>query len=505
MKKILINPAQLYAVQVNRLGFKKRIFLEWGRGTGKSTILGWYLKECVRQMPRSTGIIVGETYQQILSRTLPSTKEGMEMFGLFEGVDYVVGRCGKDLGFDMPFQSPSNWRNVVHFSNGAIAILVSLDMENAGRGINAYWVIGDEAALLDYERLYNNVMTTNRATKEYFKKCSMLNASVFATSTPLTKRGKWFIEMEEKAKLKPEKYAFIKANAFVNKMNLSPEWFEDVKENAVSELHYNAEILNIRPPSIANSFYKDFSEDIHTYGNSFDFGYLNNIDVNEYVSKQHNNCLQDLDLIPNQQLEISIDPGKNINSMTVWQKDWDKNIERCLKEFFVKDPKDHEDLVKLFDEYYSAHRNRCNTVLLRHDASAFKTRDRNNIKISERIENLLRELGWRVINRTPYTNNPFHNAKYLVLNALLKRNYQSFPKILINRDNCPNLVISITNAETELKRDNDFGKDKSSERDLNLPQEHATHLSDTFDYHLYWKYEDLVTGDAQSSFFVPMN
>jgi hypothetical protein len=53
-------------------------------------------------MPRATGVLVGETYQQMLSRTLPSTKAGLDMFGIYEGIDYVVGK-GKSLGFTMPF------------------------------------------------------------------------------------------------------------------------------------------------------------------------------------------------------------------------------------------------------------------------------------------------------------------------------------------------------------------------------------------------------------------
>jgi hypothetical protein len=30
--------------------------------------------------------------QQMLSRTLPSTKAGLDMFGIYEGIDYVVGK-----------------------------------------------------------------------------------------------------------------------------------------------------------------------------------------------------------------------------------------------------------------------------------------------------------------------------------------------------------------------------------------------------------------------------
>jgi hypothetical protein len=78
---------------------------------------------------------VGETYQQMLSRTLPSTKAGLDMFGIYEGIDYVVGKM-RSLGFTMPFQSPDKWDNTIHFSNGFIWIMVSNDQANSGRGIN---------------------------------------------------------------------------------------------------------------------------------------------------------------------------------------------------------------------------------------------------------------------------------------------------------------------------------------------------------------------------------
>ncbi|TSD94592.1 hypothetical protein FOF46_31255, partial [Aquimarina algiphila] len=85
------------------------------------------IKDAAYQLPRATGVLVGQTYQQMLSRTLPSTKEGLSMFGFYQGIDYVVGRHGKKLGFAMPFQAPSKWENVIHFRNGFILILVALD------------------------------------------------------------------------------------------------------------------------------------------------------------------------------------------------------------------------------------------------------------------------------------------------------------------------------------------------------------------------------------------
>lgn len=503
VKVVLLNPAQLIAIEANRKAKKKYIYLEWGRGTGKSTILGWYLKECVRQMPRSTGVLVGETYQQMLSRTLPATKEGLEMFGLYEGYDYVVGKSGASLGFEMPFQTPSSWRNVIHFRNGAIAIMVSLDMPDAGRGINAYWVIGDEAALLNKERLFVNVQTTNRAKKVQFKKSSLLNAEIFASSTPLTKKGRWFVDMEINAKKKPHLYSFIRANAMINKENLSADWFERMEANAPSKIHFDAEIKNIRPPGVLNGFYNFFNEDIHTYGHQYNLDYLQELGC-EYKKVKHNNCNQDGDLVKGVPLTISIDPGSVINSMTVWQYLRITHEERTLKEFFVKSPKDYEDMIVDFDAYYEPHKESNKTVYLRHDAQAFKERDKNGKLTSEKIEKKLRELGWRVINITPKTNNPFHSDKFVVMNAILKESDRRLPKWRINRDNCPNLVISISMAETEIKSNSDFGKDKSSERDSSTLPEHATHLSDTADYYLYWKWAEIVR-DNESTFFIPIH
>lgn len=499
-----LNPFQSAAVLATQLGIKNKTYLV-ARGGGKSTVLGWDMLSCVRAMPRSTGVLVGETYQQMLSRTLPSTKEGLEMFGCFEGIDYVVGKKGP--GFNLPFQSPERWNNVIHFRNGTIVILVSLDMPDAGRGLNSYWVIGDEAALLNKERLFLNVQTTNRAKKSIFEQSPLLNAEIFATSMPLTKKGKWILDMENVYKtnsLYKGISTYLKAPATINIKNLSKNWFARMEANASSRVHYEAEILNIEPPSVLNGFYMQWSADIHTYGNANDLEYLDEVGVS-YKNKHHDRCRQDKDLIWYQQIEISIDPGEGINSMTVWQKDYQNNIERCIKEFVVKRPKDYIDLVKEFDLYYADHKNRVPNVILRHDAQAFKERDKNNRMIAEKIEQELRTLGWIVNNMTPKSNNPYHEAKFTVLNYLLKGTDGRLPTILINKDNCPNLIISIEGAETEIKRNSGYAKDKSSERDRTTLPEHATHLSDTFDYYLYWKYADMITEDVGSSFFIDLS
>ena len=134
-KLVKLNPMQMAAVLANHRYKIPYITIEAARGSGKSTVLGWFVKEAVRQMPRSTGVIVGETFVQIKSRTLPSTKEGMEMFGLYEDIDYVVGRCGKKEGFEMPFQAPDDRKELVFEYYGYLEAQHMTDSSNKGIGL----------------------------------------------------------------------------------------------------------------------------------------------------------------------------------------------------------------------------------------------------------------------------------------------------------------------------------------------------------------------------------
>lgn len=493
-KKVNVNGPQMAAIDALSIGILY-LWLEWARGTGKSTILGWVIKEAAYQLPKATGVLVGQTYQQMLSRTLPSTKEGLSMFGFYEGIDYVVGKHGKKLGFEMPFQSPSKWENVIHFRNGFILILVALDNPNSGRGINSYIVIGDEAALMDPVKLFNNVQTTNRAKKVEFEKSKLLNAEIFASSTPMTQEGKWFVNKEQEiidahrglnSKIKePEKCLFLKANAFANAMNLTKGWFDRMRDNAPSLMHYNAEILNIRPNFNLVSFYPQLDKEKHYY-EDFDNDYLESIGV--HASKASFNCKQDGDRINNSPLILSLDWGV-FNSMKVAQ-DTGKEY-KVLKTFWVEHPKLAEDMIlEDFVPYYSSHGKK--EVHLYFDRNGNSRSASSKITLAQQVINALRSSGWKVTVKTPPSLDPPHNEKFVVVNYLLKQGgTQGLPKVGINKHNAYDLIVSLENAPAKEGK-NGIEKDKRSERSKTLPQQHATHLSDAFDLPIYWRYKDKV-------------
>jgi hypothetical protein len=462
-------------------------FLEGGRGLGKSTLIGKRIRDIVNFLPRSSNALVGSTYSQILSRTLPSTVEGLEMFGLYQDVDFVVGRCGKKMGYEMPYQPPSGpmgWNNIIHFSNGTIFQLVSLDNPNSGRGLNSSTITADEAALLDNEKLYINVKATNRVSKAaIYKNHYLIGSEAYFSSTPLNKKGKWFTDMEAKAKANPTKYFFLKASSLSNPY-LRKEWFEEMREECPSELIYNAEILNIRPKEITDGFYANLIPEKHYYSD-YNNTYLETIGVT--AKKEHFNCNQDNDIEVHRPLIVSLDFGV-FNCCVVSQLQ-DNNY-RVLKSFHVKSPKLLDDLfIEQFIPYYQPHQEKIIHLYGGHDGN---NRLPNSSKtLFQQVEDLLRNHGWKVYLMTKGAA-ATHYDKYLLLNAMLK-GHVSLPKIMINESNNEDLIISLEHAEA---REGTTGveKNKSSERNSSILQQHATHYSDAFDIPIVTMFNDKFKG-----------
>lgn len=466
---------------------QKRKYAEMGRGAGKTTIMGDQMRKLVIGMPRASFALTGATYTQLLSRTLPSAIEGLEMFGFYQDVDYVVGRSGKRHGYTMPFQPPQQWNNVIHFANGAIFQLVSLDNPNSGRGLNSYAEVGDEALMLDPEKLYNNVKTTNRAQKKEFANNPLLGSEFYVSSTPVTRKGMWFVEMEAKAKKNPQEYLFVKASALSNPY-LQKDWFKRMRDQAPSQMMYEAEILNIRPKSVKDGYYANLNPKIHYY-TDYNTGYLEGVDVSKTY---HASSLQDNDVDFDAPLILSFDFGV-FNSMVVSQEIGYEY--RVLKSMFTKNPKLLDDLlIEQFIPYYRLHKYKVVYVYGGHDGH--NKLPNSSKTLFQQIEDILRKHDWKVYIQAKSVA-PSHADKYLLNNAMLKETNSKLPVIRINEHNNPDLIIALERAEAK-EGTNGIEKNKSSERNQSLPQEHATHLTDAFDMPIYHRYNDKFIGKSSS-------
>jgi len=175
---------------------KKQGISVWGRGTGKSSIIAWDIHQIVSTMPRSCWVIVGSTYKQVLTRTLPSTVAGLERLGYRLNRDFYIGRKPPpSLNWDRPFEGPLSYDHFIIFKNGTGFHLVSLDAGgSASRGLNVDGFIGDEALLFDKQKLDADLSATNRGNGQYFGQNPMHHGVFLFSSMPWGDQGRWLLD-----------------------------------------------------------------------------------------------------------------------------------------------------------------------------------------------------------------------------------------------------------------------------------------------------------------------
>jgi hypothetical protein len=444
----------------------------WGRGAGKSTILGYTAKEVAFQMPRASVAIACETYVQALTRTLPSTINGLAMMGYHKDIHFTVGKRGPK-NWPEPFEPPLDYKHSIHFITGTVFDLVSQDRAGYGRGRNVDFVMGDEAALLNEEQLGTDVLATNRGNIKRYPKCKFHHGTVFTTTHALTPRGRWVYKYRELAMKKPLEYFYLAASARENVANLDEGYFQMMKE-MLTEWLYNVEVENQEITQITDGFYPLLNEDKHTYTN---FNYKIYDSLGSEISTKTVNCDGDADLDPSLPLLISVDWGAAINVMVVAQMQG--NTLRFLKSFFVKSPKilDH-----LFEEefmpYYLKHKITNSDIFFWYDRNGNSRFGNSDRTFFEQARDILHNQGWNIKGMTRGADPP-HDRKFNLWNKLLSERYDRIPKIRINRHNCRELLISMCKAKA--KDQNGIHKDKSSERSKTILREHATDFSDAAD------------------------
>ena len=481
-KKIELNLPQIVFSMTQQL----EAYLEWGRGTGKTTALGQRVTTIVGQMPRSTGLFIGPSYQYILTRIIPSFIQGMEMFGLYENLHYFIGRQPPvkwRKAWPSAFQPPKRHDRYITFFNGVGIHLISHDVKGDGRGLNTDWIIGDEAALLAKNKLQENTDPTLRGTNVHaFKDKSLFGSKLYVSSTPLTPEGEWFVQQEETAMKEPDKVAFISATCEHNKHNLREGYLEDARRNAYAKWVYLAEYKNKRPAFSKGGFYGLLSEH-HYYSN---YNYQHYVRVG-----QEEDCRGDADLVKGHPLILGMDFGAAINSLTISQYLKSINEHRSIKSMYVlgADQKMQDDLIQDFCDYYQHHN--CKDVELWYDNTGNNRTGNTKKTRAEQAAGILRRNGWKVSLMTKGNTNPEHAKKHMLWEAILKEDNRQLPRFRMNMYNCKELKISMTNAKTKQGRHGEIKKDKSSESSKTIPRQHATDLSDALDAVIYGRYYDI--------------
>jgi hypothetical protein len=180
----------------------------WGRGTGKSFLIGHDINMINQTMPRALTSVTGLTYGQLLTRTLPSTFNFLEeKLGYKKHVDksnpgnYVVGQKPPPH-FILPYEKIMRYENVISFSNGNALLLLSQDKQGSSRGPNVDYEIVDEALTINKERYDQETSPTNRGHEELWgpRGCDPVpwhHGFHYVSSMPYSNQQKWLLNFAD--------------------------------------------------------------------------------------------------------------------------------------------------------------------------------------------------------------------------------------------------------------------------------------------------------------------
>lgn len=481
-KEFKLNLPQAMVTQAKQ----KHIYLECGRGLGKSTILAYRIKTLCEALPRAKFVLVGETYKQILTRTLPSTVKALELLGWYQGVHFFIGKkAPNNFNWNYSYEAPLSFEYFICTYTGAGIELVSLDKNNDGRGLNSDGSLGDEAALFDYDKLFASVLATQRGNVDLFSNQPLHLSNFYCSTTPLSTTGKWLFKKEEEAIENPNNIAYIRAASQFNSHNLPKDYFITNKR-ALTPLIFDAEILNIRPGRAATGFYPNFG-DHNKYQEEYDQDYLLSFeyDLNELSRIA---CKKDGDCISNKPLDISFDWGGKINTLVVGQDYYNpyksRDEYRLINEFFLKSPNTVINVTEEFCKYYEKHE--CKELNFYYDHTAIPTDAVRSTTYKDEVTRVLERNGWTV-NDLYIGQASSHHARYIFFAIMHNNNDNRLPALTYNKTHCKYLIMSIENAGA-IQKEKGIGKDKREEQKKNAIDEETTHFSDAHDTLVYSKF-----------------
>lgn len=467
-----LNPiAQLY--YQNEALFK---VLVAGRGFGKSFVNGVDVADDLVKLPRAKTMFLGLTYTQIYTNVLLPITSALETLGYVRDIHYVIGKK-PPKGFAHPYQKPERYENVFSFWNGYAVILASFDRPQLMRGGNNDGVKTDEALLIKKDVYDEVVIPTLRPSSIRLRDKPKMLHQHFTSSMPYGDKGRWLLDIEDKAKREPKKYAFYEGTSWHNRKVLGDETILRWKDS-MSEVRYAIEVMNKRVFNIGNRFYKSLT-DAHFYDEAGNYDWIDGLGF-DLSSKR--DCRWDADCLFDRPLEVSFDFG-NFSCMWVGQEHGLEHAYKLINTFHTEESEILDDVCERFCEYYKWKANRL--VIVYGDKMGKYKGGNTRYTQFQTIEQILTKHGFRV--HFEWSGDVDHIDRHEYINLLLRHTNQRLPSIHLNLAKCKDAKISLETTQMI-----DGKKDKRSERQA-IEQKHATHYSDAFDYLIYPKFKALET------------
>jgi hypothetical protein len=524
----------------------------WGRATGKSSLIAWLMHLIVENLPRSAWGLCGQTYQQILTRTLPSTIASLARIGYIQDIHYVIGSVPPQ-NFGRPYEPPQKWTHTICFYNGTCFHLISLDGGGgSARGLNLDGILADESLTLNKEKFDDEVMPANRGNERQSWAGHRLHHGVFHfTSMPYGNQGKWLLEgskhyensgkdydalsrqlitlqlkyidnkdrearrliyqdiqaitRELRYYLDDDGQLYSEANVFENLTNVGIRYLEQ-QRRGLTDFTMRVELLNQKPNNVEAGFYPTLDTAKHAY-EAFNYNHLGLEEGEKFTLKRllkfsdTPDSRQDADCDTSQPLRIAPDWGK-ASFITVAQVVPRQREYRMLKGFYVKHPQLIRHLAKQFNDYYANHITR--RIVFIEDAEYGNSRNPNSPETyNQEFIRLLREANWKVevkkLGRVPS-----YQTRYLLAHELLAELDPAQPRIRFNKHHCKDLLLAMQMAEIK-EGSKGIEKNKDPEKLASVPAQEATHYTDTLDLHLLSIDDTLIKPSTDFSNFIMLS
>lgn len=507
---------------ITRLVRANETYMLAGRGTFKTSRgIALFVVDMVYEMPRSTGVLVGLSFEHLGDNTIPPLLQALEEFGFKHGEHYVIGKRPPG-DWPRPFGGVINekYDHVISWHNGTCIYLVSLVKKASANGISAQWGCFDEAKFMDEKVLVDEIFPIfrgNEETKKLFSNSSGYLSKFFATDKKADPvKIKWLLkkrklvnkrlvevvitlqlhlndlklqyqdagenrrqimrreilEIETKlAKLRKNMVYVAEVSAYDVLYAHGQSWLNDKRRNSKTS-EFSIMFENEDPVRPGESFYPDFDPDIHTYELDDD----SDVDPQKPFlftpDYQHS-------IAPISICQIGKLPGETRNSLNYVNNLYampDLDLEGLTEEERLQAVEGGlQEAVQLFCDTYSGHGNKKVYYIFDQTATGKRV---NADQYFVMVEKILRKNRWKVVQI--YTAEaPEHYMKYQDTREWLTESNEDVMPIRINRK-CTKLIISITGSGATTKNDK-TQKEKKDEKQTGLNQAETTHFSDTFD------------------------
>lgn len=477
-------------------------FLLASRATFKSSVGGGLFNiRRVFEMPRSTGVGVGLTFNHLYENTLPPLKAFLLANGFVE-----------DIHFSICKPPPPNWpkpylgvvdrkyTNTMTWYNGTSKQFISLRRKASANGVSCQWGDFDEVKFMDQKELEDEIFPIFRGNEKYFKHCSGYLSKFFMSdknADPV--KIKWLLKKRElvnhkkvqivlslaleerrlkaeynaasktrKAELKVDihavetRLAILRSNlVYVSEISandvrpiLGEKWFKDKQRNT-SEHDFKTTYLNEDPDRPGEAFYPAWDTNKITYEMDGDI----DSDKPLIIACDYQHTIAPIAVAQINTLRGKDKPSLNYVS-EVYTLQAEGGLRLAVKKFCTK-----------FSTHGFKH------VYYVYDHTAISTRQDAESFYKIVIDEL--ELnGWTIWE--VYTGQaPKHYQKYVDTIEWMENKNGDNMDIHISR-RCKKTIISITGAAAATIG-KETKKQKKDETIYQLDQSETTHFSDDFD------------------------